>query len=128
MPTYRLRCHICGDYDEWASITGPIPSACPDCQGDVVQVLTPPALYAVGDKGSRTREVDTREAEWSKDMPAYKRLRHAGYQPQRIDGADRMEATATSEMEINSGGIVTGPEDRIRDAMAMSKDIMAGNA
>jgi hypothetical protein len=47
-------------------------------------------------------EVDAREARWQKDMPAYKTLRKQGYQPDHIDGCDRLAATATTDAEIEA--------------------------
>jgi hypothetical protein len=61
-------------------------------------------------------------------MASYQRLRRAGYQPQAIDGCDKLEATATSEFEINSKGIVAGDERAIRESMEMSRDILRGRA
>lgn len=122
MPTYRMRCSVCGDYEEWASMSVGAPTACPDCGRDVMQVLTPPHLYAVGNRGERTRDIDATEKQWGRDLPAYKRLRNAGYQPQGIDGADHLEATATSVFEINSGGIVKGPERQIQEAMGLAAE------
>lgn len=128
MPTYALRCHICGDFEQWASITVGAPTGCPDCGGTVQQILTPPRLYAVGERGAQTRDIDEKERQLSADLPAYKRLRHQGYQPQRINGAHEMEMTAQSAMEINSGGIVKGDEKRINSAIELSREIMGGLA
>lgn len=40
------------------------------------------------------------ERRWSKDMPAYRRLRDQGLQPRQIDGCAELEATANSELEV----------------------------
>lgn len=102
------------------------PTACADCGRDVVQVITPPALYAIGERGAQTRDTDQREQALARDLTAYKRLRHQGYQPQGIDGADRLATTAQSAMEINSGGIVKGDESQIHSAMELAREITAG--
>lgn len=90
--------------------------------------MHPPHLYAVGVRGAETRDIDAREKRLAEDLPAYKRLRHQGYQPQRINGAREMEQSAQSAMEINSGGIVKGPEKEIHAAMELSREIMGGRA
>lgn len=40
------------------------------------------------------------EAQWNIDMPAYKRLRDDGVQPRKVDGAARVEATASTLNEV----------------------------
>lgn len=51
-------------------------------------------------RGSKVAEINQRASSWDKDMPAYKRLRQEGLQPRTIDGAARLEATATSEAQV----------------------------
>lgn len=128
MPTYAFRCKSCGDYERWHSIHAPLPKTCPTCGGFTQQVISPPRLYAVGERGAHTRATDATEAQWAKDMPAYKRLRNEGHQPQAIDGAAHLEATAEHGMEINSKGIVKGPEHRIQEGIEMAREIMGGQA
>ena len=41
--------------------------------------------------GAAAKTVNDREDRWNADMPAYKRLRKAGDQPPRIDGAAARE-------------------------------------
>lgn len=41
------------------------------------------------------------DAQWDRDMPAYKRLRAEGLQPRHIDGAAKVEATAETLSDIN---------------------------
>lgn len=53
-------------------------------------------------RGSKVAEINQRASSWDKDMPAYKRLRQEGLQPRTIDGAARLEATATSEAQVES--------------------------
>jgi hypothetical protein len=82
----------------------------------------------VGKHGQKTKEVEAREARWHKDMPAYKRFRERGYQPPQIDGCDKLEATAQSTLEINSGGRLKVNESEARAKKEMAEDIMAGRA
>lgn len=46
---------------------------------------------------------EAREQRWNRDMPAYKRLRADGVQPQRIDGSADMEKRATDTFEVEMG-------------------------
>lgn len=51
-------------------------------------------------RGSLVGEINQREKNWQKDMPAYKRLRADGLQPKGIDGCYAVEALATSRHQI----------------------------
>lgn len=53
-------------------------------------------------RGGRVAEANNRAKGWEKDMPAYKRLRQNGVQPKSIDGAARLEATASTVAEVES--------------------------
>jgi len=128
MPTYRYACDECGDYLIWESIHEDAHTHCPTCENPVVRVISVPALYGVGDRGRETRETDAANRTLSKDLPAYRRLRHQGMQPQGINGCDKLEATATSAMEVNSGGRIKGSETEIKAAMELARDIGHGRA
>jgi hypothetical protein len=43
---------------------------------------------------------EQRERRWAKDLPAYARLVKDGLEPASIDGAARLEQTATTRQEI----------------------------
>ena len=51
-------------------------------------------------RGSQVAEINQREKNWNKDMPAYKRLRKEGLQPKAIDGCAAVEQLATSRHQI----------------------------
>ncbi len=51
-------------------------------------------------KGESVASINQREKNWSKDMPAYKRLRAEGLQPKTIDGCHAVEQLATSRHQI----------------------------
>ena len=53
-------------------------------------------------RGAKVAEINQRAKNWDKDMPAYKRLRQQGYQPKNIDGAAKLEATASTVAEVES--------------------------
>lgn len=46
------------------------------------------------------------EARWSKDLPAYKRLRDQGLQPKATKGCYELETRAHSQFEIDHHGLV----------------------
>ena len=54
-------------------------------------------------RGQRVAEVNSTERGWQKDMPAYKRLRQNGLQPQRIDGCAEIEKKAKHEWQVETG-------------------------
>lgn len=56
-----------------------------------------------------------REKRWDKDMPAYKRLRDSGVQPQRIDGSHRLEQEATTQTEVERGRKMAGGGARFQE-------------
>lgn len=51
-------------------------------------------------RGARVEEINNREKNWQKDMPAYKRLRANGLQPKSIDGAAILEARAETPAQV----------------------------
>lgn len=42
-----------------------------------------------------------KDAQWDRDMHAYKRLRRDGVQPAHIDGSHKIESTADSLVQVN---------------------------
>ena len=42
-----------------------------------------------------------KDAQWDRDMHAYKRLRRDGVQPAHIDGSHKIEATAETLADVN---------------------------
>lgn len=63
----------------------------------------------------RIAEVNAKQAEWDRDMPAYKAMRRQGIQPPSIDGAADLQARATDKCEIEMGKII--PFKDLRDAV-----------
>lgn len=55
---------------------------------------------ALETKGGAVREVDEREGRWHKDMPAYKRMRHRGLQPEKIDGCAALEDKVDDQFDV----------------------------
>lgn len=52
--------------------------------------------------GARVAEINQTAKNWDRDMPAYKRLRKNGLQPERIDGCAAIEATAETAAQVES--------------------------
>jgi len=56
-------------------------------------------------RGSRVSEINQREQNWNRDMPAYKRLRKQGLQPRQIDGCSVLEKHATEKWQIEGAPV-----------------------
>jgi putative FmdB family regulatory protein len=124
MPTYAFRCEKGHEFEQWRSIHAEALTNCPDDGCEVTPILGP-----VRSIGEQTREVNAVERQWDRDMPAYKRLRDSGIQPRGIDGADRLEATATNEFEFRYGDQARGLSDeRIKEGIAEARDMVEGRA
>lgn len=88
---------------------------CFGCQVLNVQINTSSA-------GAAT--VNERERQWDKDMPAYKRLRHNGLQPRKIDGCAALESQATDKLEVQMGGLIPKEQmSRVKEGMSIAKDM-----
>jgi putative FmdB family regulatory protein len=104
MPTYVYQCEKCEvEFEQWQSIHAEALRAHPGCGSAVVKVITGVRTYGIGPRGAATRAHDATESRWDKDLPAYKRLRHNGYQPPSVDGCATLETEATSGFEIETG-------------------------
>lgn len=127
MPTYRYRCEDHGDYETWRSINGPKGSDCPACGVPALQVMTPPLISASATPNRsgapRVLQIDATEKQWDKDRPAYKRLRMDGMRPPHVDGAARLEAQATNDLEVNTG-LQYGPipERRVKEQVTQAQE------
>lgn len=122
MPTYRMQCQHCyGEFEIWNSIHDPLPARHDafldtddrvQCNGRLIQVITGVRTYGVGDRGAATRSADARERQLDLDRPAYKRLRDEGHQPRQLFGSHELEARATDDWFIKTGGLVSVPDDK----------------
>ena len=54
-------------------------------------------------KGESVASINQREKNWSKDMPAYKRLPAEGLQPKTIDGSANVEKRAEEKWQVETG-------------------------
>lgn len=98
MSTYVFRCPSCHDEQDYDFDMGTAPRLLrceePACGGTMQQVIgagvniAPSALES---KGAGVREIRTKDEALDADLPAYKRMRMRGIQPQKIDGARLIE-------------------------------------
>lgn len=70
-----------------------------------------------------TRIVNT-DKHWAADMEAYRRLRHNGIQPKRIDDSAELETRATDQFEVEMAKIVPKENKRaVQEALAITKEM-----
>ena len=82
------------------------------------------AAASMPNRKPETVRINRTEAQWDKDMPAYKRIRQNGVQPKRIDNAAELETRANDQFEIEMGTVV--PENRksqVKEGLAISKEL-----
>lgn len=93
---------------------------CFGCKVSSVQVS--PAATPSRSPGAAA--INRKESGWERDMPAYRRLRSQGYQPQGIDGCGDLESRAETREEIEMGHVF--PKDRlpaIKEDLAKARDM-----
>jgi hypothetical protein len=116
MPTYHLKCLEC--HEEWLHTQsihdrlpvthgGPVESV---CSGGVVQVYGPPAIHGAGKSGVAR----AKDAAYSKDADAYRRLRRQGLQPQHVRGSAEIETRANEKFEVERNMLVEDKSARRR--------------
>jgi hypothetical protein len=65
-----------------------------------------------------------KDKQWDADMPAYRRLRHNGVQPPRIDDSAALEAHATDQFEIEMGKLVPSEmKSQVKEGLAIAKEL-----
>lgn len=84
------------------------PSFCrePDCTlpyGKHMSFHIAAAARPTSGRSLSVQRIDQKEAEWSRDGDAYKRLRHEGLQPPKIDGSHNLERDAKVPEQIEFG-------------------------
>lgn len=79
------------------------------------------SAHATPTRSAEVVSIDRMQRRWDKDMPAYKRLRQDGQQPNRIDGSAELEAMATSSTEIERGRKMKGGGKRFAEVDAAIK-------
>lgn len=67
--------------------------------------------------------IDAKDRQLRADLDAYKRLRHDGLQPQRIDGSSEVEKRVDSQFELDLGRYVPKEErSRVEEGFALAKE------
>lgn len=77
---------------------------------------------------SKSKAIDNVEKQWSRDMPAYKRLRQDGTQPKRIDGCAELEARAVDRQEIEMGHLYKNEKEKVhmQEGMRLAEEMRLG--
>lgn len=123
MPTYAFVCEKCGEgFEQWLSIhheAADRPQTHQGCTGRLALAITRVATYGVGQHGEQTIQSDRRERQLDLDRPAYKRFRDAGHQPRHLHGSHELEAKATDDWFVRTGGLVSVPDDRKEEVNEM---------
>jgi predicted nucleic acid-binding Zn ribbon protein len=130
VPTYRFACEHChGEFEAWYSIhdddlpmkhdSQMVPGGVARCNGRLVKVISAAPIHGLN---STVNRADEREKGWSRDMPAYKRLRDDGLQPPGIDGCGDLEQQANDEWFVKTGGQFGVPENRRDEINEMLAD------
>ena len=70
-------------------------------------------------------DIDRRDSQLDKDRMAYRRLRHAGFQPTKVDGSETLErAEPSCQFEIDTGHLIPRAEmSRVQEGLAVSKEL-----
>lgn len=104
MASYCYRCESCGDELELQAAIGTarrmIRCDCGGVKRLRIGVGVNVSAHALETKGGEVRASDAMEARWQRDMPAYKRMRRQGMQPDGIDGAARLEDKVADQIDI----------------------------
>lgn len=65
-----------------------------------------------------------REKTLDRDLAAYRRLRHSGLQPPRIDGSAQLESRGVDRMEIETGHLLNAEQRKsAREGMDRAAEI-----
>lgn len=66
----------------------------------------------------------SKEKVLDKDLQAYRRLRHSGLQPPRIDGSAQLESRGVDKMEIETGHLLNAEQRKsAREGMDRAREI-----
>lgn len=128
MPTYTYRCHAC---DAESADDYPIGTArrVKKCECGKIARLVIGAGVMISAAATPTSRgnviaIDRREKQFEQDAPAYKRMRHRGLQPDRIDGSAKLENEVSDQFDIDHGRALRaagrsggGGRERVREAV-----------
>lgn len=83
------------------------PCACPSYRDHLLSVGI--AASAMPSRKGDVVRTERKESAFAKDAAAYRRLRRDGLQPPHVDGSHRLEAGATSAIEVETGVLASTP-------------------
>ena len=97
---------------------------CREGRGCIRAVSFAPSAMPSRNGGADVARINRTDKRWEKDMPAYRRLRHDGLQPPRIDDCAALESRAKDQFEIEMGKLVPDPvRDRVKEGLAITKEL-----
>jgi hypothetical protein len=130
MPKYEYLCMTC---DEISEIVASIGTArrmreC-DCGGIArlrIGVDVHVAPSALEHKGGEVRAINATEDRWNADMPAYRRMRHKGMQPNAIDGSAALEDQVGDQFDVQYKALLDKgiTRARIREGAEQAEELM----
>lgn len=105
MSSYDYRCFSCKDETERDYPIGTAPRllGCEECGGRsqlVIGAGVQIAPSALEGKGAKVRQLNGKDRALRADMDSYKRMRYRGLQPERIDGASKIENEVNDSFDI----------------------------
>lgn len=109
MPAYVHRCGSCKTETDSVYPIGTAPRLriCTDCGGAAQLVIgagVQIAPSALEGKGAEVRSINGKDATLRKDLDSYKRMRDLGLQPERIDGASKLEDKVGDNFDVTWKG------------------------
>lgn len=109
MSSYDFRCGSCKDVTERDYPIGTAPRlvGCKECGGRAQLVIgagVQIAPSALEGKGAEVRRINGKDAVLRKDLDSYKRMRGHGLQPERIDGAAKLENEVGDSFDLTWKG------------------------
>lgn len=95
-----------------------------ECGCNRFQICFKHKLRSIQFAGRGKTKTSQMEAQWDKDMPAYKRLRRNGLQPPSTKGCAELEKRANSQHEIELGHLFEKKDiPKVEEGMALSREL-----
>lgn len=105
MASYLFRCSSCADEHDYDFDQGTAPRLvkCDECGGMMQLVIgagVQIAPSALEGKGAGVRHILDKDSALDADLSSYKRMRDRGLQPQKIDGAHKVENEVGDQFDV----------------------------
>jgi putative FmdB family regulatory protein len=112
MPRYDYKCDACRTITEVVqSFSDDALTTCAECGGRINRVYNSVAIASSAlETRSEAGRVERETIAMHADVAAYRRLRKDGLQPKSVKGAARLEKSAGSRWEIETGAKLNGNE------------------